>query len=74
MNEKISPSAAISARKLLADVKTLNEGVNYEVNEESGVDELVAAVDGIIGHIKSNASKYSSREQIPILKASKRKQ
>ena len=68
MNEKISPSAAVSARKLLADVKTLNEGVTYEVNEESGVDELVAAVDGIIGHIKSNSANAVLENRYPFLK------
>ena len=68
MNEKITPSAAVSARKLLSDVKTLNEGVSYEVNEESGVDELVAAVDGILGHIKSNSAKAVLENKYPFLK------
>lgn len=68
MNEKITPSAAVSARKLLADVKTLNEGVSYEVNEESGVDELVAAVDGILGHIKSNTANAVLENKYPFLK------
>ena len=68
MNEKITPSAAVSARKLLADVKTLNEGANYEINEESGVDELVGAVDGILSHIKSNSANAVLENRYPFLK------
>lgn len=68
MNDKLTPSAAVSARKLLSDVKTLNEGVSYEVNEESGVDELVAAVDGILGHIKSTSANAVLENRYPFLK------
>lgn len=68
MNEKMTPSAAFGARKLLSDVKTLNEGASYEVNEESGVDELVGAVDGILTHIKSNSAKAVLENQYPFLK------
>jgi hypothetical protein len=68
MNEKLTPSAAVSARKLLADVKTLNEGANYEINEESGVDELVGAVDGILSHIKSNSANAVLENRYPFLK------
>lgn len=68
MNEKMIPSTSVSARRLLADVKSLNEGATYEVNEESGVDELVSAVDGILGHIKSNAANTVLENRYPFLK------
>ena len=68
MNEKLTPSAAVSARKLLADIKNINEGVSYEVNEESGVDELVSAVDGILGHIKSTSANAVLENRYPFLK------
>lgn len=68
MNEKLTPSAAVSARKLLADVKVLNEGINVDVNEASGVDELVSAVDGILGHIKTNSAKAVLENKYPFLK------
>jgi len=68
MNEKISPSVGVTARKLLADVKSLNEGVSYEVSENSGVDELVSAVDGIVNHIKSNSANAVLENRYPFLK------
>lgn len=68
MNDKLTPSAAVSARKLLADIKNINEGASFEVNEESGVDELVGAVDGILNHIKSTSANAVLENRYPFLK------
>ena len=68
MNDKITPSTNIKARRLLADVKKLNESANYEVNDASGVDELTNAVDGILAHIKSNSANAVLENKYPFLK------
>jgi hypothetical protein len=68
MNDRLTPSAGIKARKLLADVKSLNESANLEVSETSGVDELANAVSGIISHIKSNSANAVLENKYPFLK------
>ncbi|CAB4218405.1 Peptidase U9, T4 prohead protease [uncultured Caudovirales phage] len=68
LNEKITPSALTKTRSLLGEVKKLNEGVEFEVNETSSVDDLVGAVDGILTHIKSNSAKSVLENKYPFLK------
>ncbi len=68
INEKITPSALTKTRSLLGEVKKLNEGVEFEINETSSVDDLVGAVDGILTHIKSNSAKSILENKYPFLK------
>jgi hypothetical protein len=68
MNEKITPNTNIKARRLLSDVKKLNESTSYEVTDASGVDELANAVDGILSHIKSNSANAVLENKYPFLK------
>ena len=68
LNEKITPSALTKTRSLLGEVKKLNEGVEFEVNETSSVDDLVGAVDGLLTHIKSNSAKSILENKYPFLK------
>ena len=68
MNEKITPNANLKTRKLLSDVKKLNESASFEISETSGVDELANAVDGILAHIKSNSANAVLENKYPFLK------
>ncbi len=68
MNDRLAPSASVKTRKLLDEVKRINEGVDFEVNETSGVDELANAVEGIISHIKSNSANAVLESKYPFLK------
>lgn len=68
INEKVTPTSNIKARTLLGEVKKLNESASFEVNEESSIDDLVGAVDGLIGHIKSNSAKAVLENKYPFLK------
>ena len=68
MNEKITSNVDVKARRLLSDVKKLNEGANYQVDETSGVDDLTSAVDGILTHIKSNSANTVLENKYPFLK------
>jgi hypothetical protein len=68
MNDRLTPSTATKARKLLADVKTLNEGAQFEIDENAGVDELTSAVSGILSHIKSNSANAVLENKYPFLK------
>jgi Prohead core protein serine protease len=68
MNEKLTPNAGAKTRRLLDDVKKLNESIEISVDEASGVDELVDAVDGILAHIKSNSANTVLENKYPFLK------
>lgn len=68
LNDKMIPGATAKTRSLLGEVKKLNEGVEFEINEESSVDDLVGAVDGILNHIKSNSAKAVLENKYPFLK------
>lgn len=68
MNEKLTPNANLKTRKLLSDVKKLNESASFEISETSGVDELASAVDGILAHIKSNSANAVLENKYPFLK------
>ncbi len=68
LNEKITPGATTKTRSLLGEVKKLNEGVEFEINETSSVDDLANAVDGILNHIKSNSAKAVLENKYPFLK------
>jgi len=68
MNEKLTPNTNLKTRKLLSDVKKLNESARFEVSETSGVDELASAVDGILSHIKSNSANAVLENKYPFLK------
>jgi hypothetical protein len=68
MNEKLTPNTNLKTRKLLSDVKKLNESASFEVSETSGVDELASAVDGILSHIKSNSANAVLENKYPFLK------
>jgi hypothetical protein len=68
MNDRLTPSSNLKTRKLLADVKRLNESADFEVSETSGVDELTNAVSGIINHIKSNSANAVLESKYPFLK------
>lgn len=68
LNEKITPNATTKTRSLLGEVKKLNEGVEFEINEASSVDDLTNAVDGILNHIKSNSAKAVLENKYPFLK------
>lgn len=68
MNEKLTPNTNLKTRKLLSDVKKLNESASFEVSETSGVDELANAVDGILSHIKSNSANAVLENKYPFLK------
>lgn len=67
-NDKITPNQTIKTRSLLGEVKRLNEGATFEVNETSTVDDLIGAVDGILTHIKSNSAKSVLENKYPFLK------
>ena len=68
MNDRLTPSAGAKARKLLADVKSLNENASFEIDENAGVDELTNAVSGILSHIKSNSANAVLESKYPFLK------
>lgn len=68
MNEKTTPNAGVKTRKLLADVKKLNESSNYTIDQNSGVDEITNAVSGILTHIKSNSANAVLEGKYPFLK------
>ena len=68
MNDKVTPNANIKTRRLLADVKKLNESADFQIDETSGVDELATAVDGILSHIKSNSANSVLENRYPFLK------
>jgi hypothetical protein len=68
MNEKLTSNTNFKARKLLSDVKKLNEGVEYNIDENSGVDEITNAVSGILSHIKSNSANAVLEGKYPFLK------
>lgn len=68
LNEKVLPSATAKTRSLLGEVKKLNESADFQINEESSVDDLVGAVDGILTHIKSNSAKSVLENKYPFLK------
>jgi len=68
MNEKINIGADVKTRRLLSDVKKLNESAGVQVDETSGVDDIVNAVDGILAHIKSNSANVVLEGKYPFLK------
>lgn len=68
MNEKITPNTGIKTRKLLADVKKLNESTAYNIDQNSGVDEITNAVSGILTHIKSKSANAVLEGKYPFLK------
>ena len=68
INEKVTPSALVKSRTLLGEVKKLNEGINFEVNEDSSINDIVEAVDGVLEHIKSNSAKTVLENKYPFLK------
>ena len=68
MNEKLTSNTNVKARKLLSDVKKLNEGAEYNIDENSGVDEITNAVSGILSHIKSNSANAVLEGKYPFLK------
>ena len=68
LNEKMIPGATAKTRSLLGEVKKLNEGIEFEINEGSSVDDLVGAVDGMLTHIKSNSAKSVLENKYPFLK------
>lgn len=68
LNEKTIPGATAKTRSLLGEVKKLNESIDLQVNEESSVDDLVGAVDGILNHIKANSAKAVLENKYPFLK------
>ena len=68
INEKVTPSTSVKTRTLLGEVKKLNESSNFEISENSSIDDVVSAVDGIIDHIKSNSAKTVLENKYPFLK------
>lgn len=68
LNEKMIPGVTAKTRSLLGEVKKLNEGLEVEISENSSVDDLVEAVDGILNHIKSNSAKAVLENKYPFLK------
>lgn len=69
LNEKITPSSTIKSRKLLGEVKKLNESVSVDnIDENSSVDDINSAVDGILSHIKSNTAQAVLENKYPFLK------
>lgn len=68
MNEKMTPNAGVKTRKLLADVKRLNESTSYSIDQNSGVEEISNAVSGILNHIKSNSANTVLEGKYPFLK------
>ena len=68
LNEKMIPGATAKTRSLLGEVKKLNEGIEFQINEGSSVDDLVGAVDGMLTHIKSNSAKSVLENKYPFLK------
>jgi len=68
LNEKMIPGATAKTRSLLGEVKKLNESAEFEVSENSSVDDLVNAVDGILTHIKSNSANAVLEGKYPFLK------
>lgn len=68
LNEKMIPGTTAKTRSLLGEVKKLNESADFQINEESSVDDLVGAVDGILNHIKSNSAKAVLENKYPFLK------
>jgi hypothetical protein len=68
MNEKTTSNTGIKTRKLLADVKKLNESTEYSIDQNSGVDEITNAVSGILTHIKSKSANAVLEGKYPFLK------
>jgi hypothetical protein len=68
INEKISPNSSVKTRSLLGEVSKLNESVDFSVNENSSIDDLVGTVDGLLTHIKSNSAKAVLENKYPFLK------
>jgi hypothetical protein len=68
MNQKVTPNTLLKTRKLLSDVAQLNESVDHNINENSAVDDIVSAVDGILTSIKSNSANAVLESKYPFLK------
>jgi hypothetical protein len=68
MNQKVGAGATAKTRKLLSDVVALNESADHSVSDASPVDDLVAAVDGILTNIKSNTANAVLENKYPFLK------
>lgn len=69
MNQKVGANTTLKTRKLLSDVAALNESVdNTQVNENSAVDDIVTAVEGILTNIKSNSANAVLEGKYPFLK------
>lgn len=68
MNQKVTPNTLLKTRKLLSDVAQLNESANHSINENSAVDDIVAAVDGILTNIKSTSANSVLENKYPFLK------
>jgi hypothetical protein len=69
MNTKITPSSVVKSRKLLGEIKKLNESAEFqEIDENSSVNDVVSAVDGMLNHIKSNTANAVLENKYPFLK------
>jgi len=68
MNESVIPSAKLRTRRLLDEVKKVDEGLNISVDESSPVDDIVESVDKILNYVKNNTAKAVLENQYPFLK------
>lgn len=68
MNEMVVPGAKIKTRRLLDEVKKMDESLNLNVSEASPVDDIVSAVDQVLVHIKNNTAKSVLENKYPFLK------
>lgn len=68
MNQNVGSTASAKTRRLLSDVTALNENKEIAINENSSIDNIVAAVDGIIENISSNSAKSVLENKYPFLK------
>lgn len=69
LNDKVTPSSIAKSRKLLGEIKKLNEGKEIgQINENSTIDDLVSTVDGMLSHIQSTTAKAVLENKYTFLK------
>lgn len=68
MNEAVIPNAKLKTRRLLDEVKKVDESLNISVGDSSPVDDIVESVDRVLAYVKNNTAKAVLENQYPFLK------